>query len=82
MLSTNIKEFDKQCRSNVDTRQMVNEIMSDKGLPCLQQFHITAVNKTKDPIISTDRSVSLNGLKTPIVINGLTDLHCSLVNQH
>ena len=25
-----IKEFDKQCRSNIDTRHMVNEIMSDK----------------------------------------------------
>ena len=25
MPSTHIKEFDKQCRSNVDTRQMVNE---------------------------------------------------------
>ena len=32
MLSTHIKEFDKQCRSKVDARQMVNEIMSDKGL--------------------------------------------------
>ena len=34
MPSTHIKEFDKQCRSNVDIRQMVNEIMSDKGLHC------------------------------------------------
>ena len=48
----------------------------------IQQFHITAVNKTKDPIISTDRSVSLNGLKTPVGINGLTDIHCSIVNQY
>ena len=44
-------------------------------------INITAVNKTKDPII-TDRSVSLNGLKTPVGINGLTDLHCSIVNQY
>ena len=35
MPSTHIKEFDKQCRSNVETRQIVNEIMSDKGLHCL-----------------------------------------------
>ena len=67
MPSTHTKEFDEQCRSNVDTRQMVNEIMSDKGLHCLPKWYnnfskminVTAVNKTKDPIV-TDRSVSLN----------------------
>ena len=31
MPSTYIMEFYKQCRSNVETRQMVNEIMSDKA---------------------------------------------------
>ena len=49
-------------------------------------INITGVKKTKDPIIMiiTDRSVNLNGLKTrtPVGINGLTDLHCSIVNQY
>ena len=40
-------------------------------------INITAIYKTKDPII-TDRSVSLNGLKTPGGIYGST----LLVNQN
>ena len=39
------------------------------------------LTKQMEPII-TDRSVSLNGLKTLVAINGLTDLHCSTVNQY
>ena len=35
MPSTHVKEFEKQCISNVNTRQMLNEIMSDKSLHCL-----------------------------------------------
>ena len=79
-----IKEFDKQCRSNIDTRQMVNKIMSDKVYAaCLNDTTISVKceSKTKDPIIA-DRPVSLNGLKTPVGINGLTDLHCSILNQY
>ena len=33
-------------------------------------------------IVITDQSVSLNRLKTPIGKNGLTDLHCSIVDQY
>ena len=62
----------------------MNEIMSYKVYAvCLNDTTISvkSSSKTKDLII-TDRPVSLNGLKTPVGINGLTDLHCSILNQY
>ena len=56
---------------------MVNEIMSDKVYAvCLNDTTISVkwLSKTQDAII-TDRPVSLNGLKTPVGINGLTLFH-------
>ena len=63
---------------------MVNEMMSDKVYAvCLNETTISVKwwGKTKDPII-TERPVSLKRLKTPVCINGLTDLHCSILNQY
>ena len=54
----------------------MNEIMSNKV------YSVCLNDTTISVLIITDRPVSLNGLKTPVGINGLTDLHCSILIQY